>query len=274
MTVEASKVGITADDLPRPRRARQVGWGTWAIRIGSVILVLAAWQLYSPHVKRIFLRPPSDVLDAFVGMVQDGTLQTALVVSLRTLAIGLGSAIVIGLVVGILSARSWLVRSATDPWVVALYSTPTVALVPFLTLWFGIGFTAKIVAITLFAVFPVLINTQQGVRHVDPGLLEVARSFSTSERRLWTDVLLPGALPFIFAGIRLAVPRALVGMILAEFLISFGGGLGSLIIVYQNTFRVDKMFVPVIVVSIMGVILIGIVQWLEGLVAPWARRSS
>jgi len=127
--------------------------------------------------------------------------------------------------------------------------------------------------IAVFAVFPILVNTQQGVRYVDPGLLEVARSFNSSERRLWRDVLLPAALPFIFAGIKLAVPRALVGMVLAEFLISVGGGLGSLIIVYQNTFRVDRMFVPVIVVAFMGVVMIGIVQWLESRLAPWARHD-
>jgi NitT/TauT family transport system permease protein len=103
--------------------------------------------------------------------------------------------------------------------------------------------------------------------------MEVARAFNSSERRLWTDVLIPSALPFIFAGIRLAIPRALVGMVLAEFLISVGKGLGSLIIIYQNTFRVDRMFVPVIVVAAMGVVLISIVQWLEGRLVPWARRD-
>ena len=142
-----------------------------------------------------------------------------------------------------------------------------------MSLWLGIGDTAKIAVIALFAVFPILVNTQQGVRYVDPQLLEVARSFSSSERRLWLDVLLPASLPFIFAGIRLSVPRALVGMVLAEFLISVGGGLGSLIIVYQNTFRVDRMFVPVIVVSLMGLALIGLVQWMESRLAPWARRE-
>jgi NitT/TauT family transport system permease protein len=251
-----------------PRTGRE-----WLVRAGSVVAVLAAWQLYAPHLNPIFLRPPSDVAKAFVDLLEDGTLVQATLESGRTLALGFALALLFGLSVGLGSARSWLAYNAANPWITALYSTPTVALVPFMSLWLGIGDTAKIAVIALFAVFPIIVNTQQGVRYVDPALMEVARAFNSGERRLWTDVLVPSALPFIFAGIRLAIPRALVGMVLAEFLISVGQGLGSLIIIYQNTFRVDRMFVPVIVVAAMGVVLISIVQWLEGRLAPWARRD-
>ncbi len=259
----------------RPRRFSLIPRSTreWLVRGGSVFVVLAAWQLYAPHLNPIFLRPPSDVAKAFVDLVQDGTLVQATLESGKTLALGFALALLFGLSVGLGSARSWLAYNAANPWITALYSTPTVALVPFMSLWLGIGDTAKIAVIALFAVFPIIVNTQQGVRYVDPALMEVARSFNSSERRLWTDVLVPSALPFIFAGIRLAIPRALVGMVLAEFLISVGQGLGSLIIIYQNTFRVDRMFVPVIVVAAMGVLLIAIAQWLEGRLAPWARRD-
>ena len=252
----------------RPRSPRE-----WLVRLASVAVVLAAWQLYAPHVNPIFLRPPSQVGGAFLALAADGVLLSATAESVHNLLIGLALALVVGLGVGLATARSWLAYNAVNPWLTALYATPSVALVPFMSLWLGIGDTAKVAVIAVFAVFPILVNTQQGVRYVDPELLEVARSFSSSERRLWRDVLLPGALPFIFAGVRLAIPRALVGMVLAEFLISVGGGLGSLIIVYQNTFRVDRMLVPVIVVALMGVLLIGAVQWLEGRLAPWARRD-
>jgi len=271
---------LTESSSPAPPVARQRRWHLWprslkewAVRLASVIVVLAVWQLYAPHVNPIFLRPPSQVVAAFVKLASDGVLLTATVESVHNLLIGFLLALVFGLAIGLASARSWLTYNAVNPWLTALYSTPSVALVPFMSLWLGIGDTAKVAVIALFAVFPILVNTQQGVRYVDPGLLEVARSFNSSERRLWRDVLLPAALPFIFAGVKLAVPRALVGMVLAEFLISVGGGLGSLIIVYQNTFRVDRMFVPVIVVAFMGVVMIGIVQWLEGRLAPWARHD-
>lgn len=245
----------------------------WLVAGASVVVVLALWQLYAPHVNRIFLRPPSDVLQSFADLLQTGTLQAATLESVRVLAVGFVLAVVAGLLIGVLSARHWILYNAVNPWVTALYSTPSVALVPFVSLWLGIGETAKVAVIVLFAIFPMILNTQQGIRYVSAELLEVARAFNSSERRLWTDVLLPGALPFIFAGIKLAIPRALVGMVLAEFLIAVGRGLGSLIIVYQNTFRVDRMLVPVIVVSAMGVLLIAFVQWLEGRLTPWARRD-
>ena len=267
----------TSAAVPAASRGRLLGWprstGEWLVRAVSVLLVLVAWQLYAPHVNPIFLRPPSAVLQAFADMLHEGTLQSATLESLRVLVVGLVIAVAGGLLIGIASARSWLLYNGVNPWITALYSTPSVALVPFVSLWMGIGDGAKVGVIVLFAIFPVILNTQQGIRYVDPDLIEVARAFSSSERRLWTDVLLPGALPFIFAGLKLAVPRALVGMVLAEFLISVGRGLGSLIIVYQNTFRVDRMLVPVIVVSAMGVVLIAVVQWLEGRLAPWARRD-
>ena len=245
----------------------------WLVAGVSVVVVLALWQLYAPHVNPIFLRPPSAVLQSFADLLQTGTLQAATLESVRVLAVGFVLAVVAGLLIGVLSARHWILYNAVNPWVTALYSTPSVALVPFVSLWLGIGETAKVAVIVLFAIFPMILNTQQGIRYVSAELLEVARAFNSSERRLWTDVLLPGALPFIFAGIKLAIPRALVGMVLAEFLIAVGRGLGSLIIVYQNTFRVDRMLVPVIVVSAMGVLLIAFVQWLEGRLTPWARRD-
>ena len=102
---------------------------------------------------------------------------------------------------------------------------------------------------------------------------EVARSFNTSERRLWTDVILPSATPYVLAGVRLAIGRGLIGMIVAEFFIGLVG-LGYLIISYENVFRIDRMFVPVIVVATMGILMMGFVQWLEGRIAPWLKREQ
>lgn len=244
------------------------------VRLASVAAGLLLWELYAPTVNPILLKPPSQILLGAVRLLRDGTLGDAILKSLHNFAIGFGIALALGLALGVLTARSRLLFQVTEPWINALYSTPSVALVPFLALWLGIGDLPKVATIAVFAVFPILINTQQGVRHVEPQLLEVARSFLSSERRLWTDVLLPGALPYILAGARLAIGRALVGMVVSEFLTSFNGGLGSLIIQFQNTFRVDLMFVPVITVAVLGMALIGLVQWLERRLAPWAAHST
>jgi len=180
----------------------------------------------------------------------------------------------VGLVVGVASGRWRFVYNAIDPLVSALYSVPSVALVPLIAVAFrSLGDPPRIATVALFAVFPILINTQQAVRNLDRSLLEVARAFNTSERRLWTDLIVPSAVPFILAGVRLGIGRGLIGMIVAEFFVGLVG-MGYLIVAYENVFRIDRMFVPVIIVAAMGIILMGFVQWLEGRVAPWLRREQ
>ena len=161
---------------------------------------------------------------------------------------------------------------ALDLPINALYSTPMVAVVPLLVLWFGIYLKAKIIVVFLFAVFPILINTYQGVRECDKNMLEVARSFRSSEWRVWQDVLLPFAVPYIAAGIRLAIGRGLVGMVVAEFYTTISG-LGFMITRYANNFEMDKTFVPVIILMVMGVSLTTGLKWLEKKIAPWSHAN-
>ena len=164
--------------------------------------------------------------------------------SLEILFYGLCFAIVVGVPLAVLMARVKPVDWALDLPINALYATPMVALVPLLVLWFGIYMQAKIIVVFLFAVFPILINTYQGVRECDKNMLEVARSFRSPEWQMWQDVLLPFALPYIAAGIRLAIGRGLVGMVIAEFYTTITG-LGYMITRYANMFETDKTFVPV-----------------------------
>ena len=269
--VQDARAAATFAARGRWRRPRPADW---MIRVASIVIVLGLWELFGPSMNRVFLRPPSQIAVAFVDLLGTGELQTALVQSLRVFGVGLAIAIVAGIFIGIVMGRSRIAFNILDPWVSALYSVPSVALLPLVAVAFNYsGDPPRIAAVVLFAIFPILINTQQGVRNVDPMLMEVARAFNTSERRLWSDVIVPSALPFILAGVRLSIGRALIGMIVAEFLIGLAG-LGYLIIVYQNTFRIDRMFVPVILVATIGVVLMGLVQIIEGRVAPWLRREQ
>jgi NitT/TauT family transport system permease protein len=263
-----------ANPQARPRRRPRAGVSHLAIRVASVAAVLLAWEFFAPAVNPAILKPPSAILAAFPVLIENGELQLALGQSLRVFAGGMIIALVAGLALGIASGRSPLVYDVIDPIISALYSIPSVALVPVIAVALGYsGDLPRVAAVALFGIFPILINTQQGVRNVDPGLLEVARAFSSSERRLWKDVVVPAALPFILVGVRLAIGRGLIGMIVAEFLIGLQG-LGYLIVVYQNTFRIDRMFVPVIAVAVIGITLMGLVQYIEGRVAPWLRREQ
>ncbi|HEY6204111.1 MAG TPA: ABC transporter permease [Candidatus Limnocylindria bacterium] len=272
------QVGVEVEEqrtsVARASRWRRLRPGDWAVRLGAIAVILGVWEFYGPTLNKLILRPPSDIFRAFFELVANGELAEAMGQSFRELFGGLAVALVLGLVLGIASGRWRFVYNAIDPLVSALYSVPAVALVPLIAVAFkSIGDPPRIATVALFAIFPILINTQQGVRNVDRELLEVARSFNTSERRLWTDVIIPSATPYVLAGVRLAIGRGLIGMIVAEFFIGLVG-LGYLIISYENVFRIDRMFVPVIVVAAMGVLMMGFVQWLEGRIAPWLRKEQ
>ena len=161
-----------------------------------------------------------------------------------------------------------VVEWAADMYVSALYSMPMVAMVPLIVLWFGFRVPAKVIIVFLFMVFPILLNTYQGVKDVDRNLQEVARSFCSSERQLWRHLIIPSAIPFIVVGIRLAIGRGLVGMIVAEFYTSVTG-LGYMIVRYANAFETDKLFVPIVVVMVLGVGLMWLAKSVEGRIAPW-----
>jgi NitT/TauT family transport system permease protein len=148
-----------------------------------------------------------------------------------------------------------------------------VALVPIIVLWAGFQFTAKVIILFLFAFFPLVINTYQGVKNVDPKLLEVGRSFRCSERQLWANIVLPGALPFIVTGLRLAVGRGLIGMVLADLYTAISG-IGYLIVRSASTYRIDKMFVPVVTLGVLGVALTALLRVLERRVAPWMQEGE
>jgi NitT/TauT family transport system permease protein len=241
-------------------------------RYGSLAIVLAVWELLGPRIDPIFFSYPSAIARAAYELTASGELQKYSVESLQILVYGMALAILAGIPLGVVMARFRPIDWTLDPYINALYATPMVALVPVLVLWLGIRMEAKVIVVFLFAVFPILINTYQGVRKVDPGFVEVARSFGSSERRMWLDVLLPWAVPYVAAGIRLAIGRALVGMIIAEFYTSISG-LGYMIVKYAHVFRMDRTFVPVLLLMFLGIALTAGLKYLERKVAPWSRSE-
>ena len=242
-------------------------------RYGGLALILLVWELVGPTIDPIFFTYPSKIAVAFVQLTLSGELLYFLGQSLEVLLYGLGFAILIGIPLAVAMARFRQLDWTLDLPINAFYATPLVALVPILVLWFGIYLKAKIIVVFLFAVFPIIINTYQGVRECDKNLLEVARSFRASERATWSNVLLPFALPYIAAGVRLAIGRGLVGMIIAEFYTTISG-LGFMVTKYANIFEMDKTFVPVIVLMFLGVTLTAMLKWTERRIAPWRRMET
>jgi NitT/TauT family transport system permease protein len=256
-----------------PAMPRVPWWECKAIfRYGFVALILIVWQIVGPTISPIFFTYPTKIAVAFYTLTLSGELPYYLGQSLEVMIYGLSIAILVGIPLAILMARIRWLDWALDLPINALYATPLVAVVPLLVLWFGIYLKAKIIVVFLFAVFPVLINTYQGVRECDKNMLEVARSFRSNEWRVWQDVLLPFAVPYIVAGVRLAIGRGLIGMIIAEFYTTISG-LGFMITKYANNFEMDKTFVPVIVLMTLGVSLTSLLKWFGRRIAPWSHAN-
>lgn len=252
---------------------RKSWWEQRALfRYGFVALILVVWEIVGPFISPIFFAYPSQIAIAFYETTVSGELPYFLGQSLQVMFYGLSIAVVVGIPLGVAMARIRWLDWALDLPINALYATPLVAVVPILVLWFGIYLKAKIIVVFLFAVFPVLINTYQGVRECDKNMLEVAHSFRSSEWRVWQDVLLPFAVPYIIAGVRLAIGRGLIGMIIAEFYTTISG-LGFMITKYANIFAMDKTFVPVIVLMVLGVSLTTLLKWAGRKIAPWSAAN-
>jgi ABC-type nitrate/sulfonate/bicarbonate transport system permease component len=265
--------GQLADHAPRAPATNPSWWERPAFfRYGFVLLILIVWQIVGPFINPIFFTYPTKIAEAFYTTTMSGELPYFLGQSLEVMVYGLTTALIVGIPLGIAMARIRWLDWALDLPINALYATPLVAVVPLLVLWFGIYLKAKIIVVFLFAVFPVLINTYQGVRECDKNMLEVAHSFRSSEWRVWRDVLLPFAVPYIIAGIRLAIGRGLIGMIIAEFYTTISG-LGFMITRYANVFEMDKTFVPVIVLMVLGVSLTSLLKWVGRRIAPWSAAN-
>jgi len=265
--------GELADSAPRAAAVKSSWWERPALfRYGFVVLILIVWQIVGPFINPIFFTYPTKIAAAFYSTTVSGELPYFLGQSLEVMIYGLGIALIIGIPLGIAMARVQWLDWALDLPINALYATPLVAVVPLLVLWFGIYLKAKIIVVFLFAVFPVLINTYQGVRECDKNMLEVARSLRSSEWQVRREVLLPFPVPYIIAGVRLAIGRGLIGMIIAEFYTTISG-LGFMITRYANVFEMDKTFVPVIVLMALGVSLTSLLKWAGRRIAPWSSAN-
>jgi ABC-type nitrate/sulfonate/bicarbonate transport system permease component len=238
------------------------------VRTISFAVVFLLWEVYGRRVNPILFTYPSAIGRAFIGLVASGELQSYMKESLLVLTYASILSLIVGVLLGVIMGRFSIVEWAADIYINALYSTPMVAVVPLIVLWFGFKVPAKVIIVFLFMVFPVLLNTYEGVKNVDRNLQEVARSFCSSEGQLWRHLIIPSAIPFIVAGVRLAIGRGLVGMIVAEFYTSVTG-LGYMIVRYANALETDKLFVPIVVVMVLGVGLMSLAKWVEGRIAPW-----
>lgn len=242
------------------------------VKLVTFMVVLAGWEVAGRYVNPLFLSSPSAIVAAFVELVASGELVAAIFTSLLGFVLGVTGAVVIGIAVGVAMGRIRLVEYVLEPYVNALYSTPSIALIPLFILWFGVGLASKALIIFVLSVFLVSINTFTGVRNLSQSVVDVGHAFAASERQIFWKIVLPAALPFIMTGLRLAVGRAILAMIVAEFFTAISG-LGGMIVKYANFFQTPKLFVPIIVVSLLGVCAVELVKLIERRLAPWKESE-
>jgi len=251
-------------------RSRFSGFVITVVSVASFLLI---WQLCAPLINPLFGSYPSAIVAAFWTLAGSGKLATALGESLRPFAVGYALAIVIGVPLGLVVGRSRALEAGVGIYVTAGYAMPLVALVPLLILWFGLGFAVKVAIIFLMSVFPICINTWHGARAVPKTLIEVGKSFVAPDRVILRRIILPATLPYIMAGLRLSVGRAVVAMVIAEFFTSISG-LGAIILTSANNYDTATTFVPIIIIMLLAVTLNSLVGVIERRVAPWQAEIA
>jgi NitT/TauT family transport system permease protein len=269
--------GVTVDRPPgrswwRSKRARTT-FMKWGLPLLSVVVFLGFWQLVGASVDPILFSTPSKVADAFVQMIKDGSLVPAFLSAMGDLAVGYALAAVVGISIGMVMGRSEVAARVLNPYVNFFQATPLIALVPLVVIWFGIGFKARLFVIFLFAVWSIMINTATGVKETPRSLIDVSRVYKFSRIQTIMGVALPAAVPSIFAGLRIALGKALIGMVIAQMNISVTG-LGGLVIDYGNAFKTAYLLAAIITASLVGVIAAAALEVLRRVLFPWTKTDG
>ena len=264
-------------ELAAPRSLRQ-RLEPAILGAGSIALLLLVWELLPRVVSmqegtKLFFAPPSEIVGTLWKMFASGTIWAPLAVSASAFAIGLALAIVVALPLGVLLGRSTTLNAMLDPFITAFNATPRLVFLPLLLLWLGLGLWSKVVIVFIGALFPILINTYEGVRNADRLLINVVRSFGAGEWAIARLVVLPNSLPYIVVGLRLAIGRAVLGVVVAEF---FGSdaGLGVVMVRAASRFQVDVVFAGLIVFAGLSLIMTGLVKLLEDRLSRWRPQHG
>jgi NitT/TauT family transport system permease protein len=245
---------------------------------GFILLLVILWQsvpslVSLPRGISLFFTTPAEVAKAFYRLVVTNEIQSHVYVSALEFIVGLGLAILVGLPVGLLTGRSKTIDAMLDPFVTAFNATPRLVFLPLLILWLGIGIWSKITVVFIGALFPLLINTYEGVKNVDRVLVNVVRSFGANEWQTMKIVVLPNSIPYIVAGLRLAIGRALLGVVVGEFFAA-SKGLGFMIATAATNYKVDVVFVGVTIFMGLSLILTHLVKRLESRLSRWRPEET
>ncbi len=278
---------MTTETIPQQERERRISGEETAaggakrvqrrsrvIQIATIVGVLIVWEaiVRGMGIEPIFLPSVSFILQTFWSMILDGTLPwNTLMTVLRILSGFLGAAIC-GVAIGIGMGMSKTFQNVCDPLIAAMYPLPKITLIPLLIIWLGSGEAYKLVVSGLAAFFPIVINTYAGLRLVDEGLVKAARDLGADERRIQMEVMIPAAVPSIFAGFRLGMGVAIILTVASEMIAS-QNGLGRILIEAGSILETEKIFATLFVMAILGIVVTKAQDWVDNRFANWAFDS-
>lgn len=262
---------VTAVSIAKPR-GRFARREAVLLPVTAVVVILVSWEFYGQLVgfNPLFFSYPSEIWGGFTELAE-GPLLEDLKISGQEFVVGLAIALLavpLGMIVG--SMRR--LRMALDPIINGLYATPTLALTPLFVIWFGLGIVSKVAIVAIMAFFPLIINTIEGVKTVDRTLLQAARSFGARRHHAYVDVVLPSIFPFIISGLRLAIGRAIIGVVIGEF-IGATAGIGYRIRTTAAVFQTRQYLASVAILVIAAMALNFLLRFAEARLAPWQRRD-
>jgi ABC-type nitrate/sulfonate/bicarbonate transport system permease component len=238
----------------------------------SLLIGLTAWEVYARSLPGIVLAPPSSVVVRMVQGLLSGELSMALLGSLGALTIGYSLAVIVGVPLGFLIGRSKRASEMIEPVMNAIYAVPPVAFVPFIIIWFGLFFEARVALVFIMAIFEIVVAVSTGAANLDSALLDVGRSFGAGRRKMLRSVILPAALPFVFAALRLGLVRAINGMITAELFFA-AVNLGKVMKDAASRFDTAGLLAVILLLCILGLLTQEGLKALEARLMPWQIRG-
>ena len=246
----------------------------WGLRLLVLALVVGLWELFVSYSQNFLLpRSTEMVTGLFRLLFAEPRFWEALYVSNQALILGYAFSVIVGIPLGLLAGRFHWMDRLLNPYVGVLLAMPVAPLIPIVIIALGLGLAARVFIVVLFAFVFITVNTRAGVRGVEPSLIEMAKSFGASEGQIWRRIVIPGALPAIFAGMRIGLGRSITGMVMVELLL-VASGLGRLLLEFSGRMQSDLVFATVLAVIIEAILLLTAMQVIERRIAGWAPDIS
>lgn len=254
--------------------ARSARSQAWAVRVAAFGLFAGIWEISTYRLESLLIPTFSQTMKGlFQITLVTRELWEPLMVSNQALVIGYLLSVMIGIPLGLSMARMRRIEQIADAYIKVMLAVPVSPLIPIIMMALGLGLTARVSVVILFALIFITVNTRAGVRNVEPELIEMAKSFGATEGQIWRRILIPGAMPAIMAGLRIGLGRAVTGMVIVELLL-VASGIGHLLLEFRGLFEKDLLFALVFVVIIEAVILMGAMRAVERRLIPWTNTAA